>query len=103
MKKLLYLSAFCTIPVILFGIANPIISIFATTKKNFNEGVFWIYILILATCLSIIVLTTIMMVGYASKIDRLEDVEKQALQKNKKLDRLIRRYNQLISEENNQQ
>lgn len=101
MKKWLIASQFAIIPIFLFGIVNPLIGITANPNNEIlNSWRFYIYLGILLISITIVTVTTFGMVSYTSKIDKLDKLEDELNSKKRKLNKLIEKYNDLISNEN---
>lgn len=100
MKKWLTASAICLIGVFFMGICVPVLAWFKVDGgvkiKPGATNVYILYVTILIVCISIILVTTLMMFGHASEIDRLDKRESELDQRSDRLEGLIGHYNKLI-------
>jgi uncharacterized membrane protein len=100
MKKYMTASAICLFPLLVFGVVNPLLTLYTpvgvTTK---NENVILIFLVILGICISVVLTTMLALRGYASRIDSLEREDIIIYKKNRKLDAQIDKYTRLIADE----
>lgn len=102
MKKLLILSAVMLFPFILLSLSLAIIVILKPEFMGSHEvssRVLWLS-LILCVCASVITMTTLNMIRYTSRIDKLDKAEEDVRLEQKRLLTLIKQYNDLISSHN---
>lgn len=95
MKKWIYASGFFCFILILICVVTPISNLpKGYTARQFN--IMLIFSLLICISVTVIMVTLLIISRYASKIDNLEKAEEEAWKKKENLNKLIRKYNQLI-------
>lgn len=97
MKKLILAAAFCTMIMFILGICLPLLFLSVLVKQStINETFFWVSIVVLCICLSVILTTMLLVSKYANDIDDIEGLRKKLFEKDNKLNVLINKYNNLL-------
>lgn len=96
MKTWLKISALCSVGVIFFGIVFPVY--YAQIDGNINSFEIFL-VLLMIVFVSTVFAVTMYMISYADDIDRLDEKEREINRKEEILNLLIKRYNELIIEQ----
>lgn len=101
MKALLIISAILVFPFTLLSIAVGVILLTNPSfmGQNINSLIMLVYLLILLVSSFFIGTTTINMIQYIPKINKLNEAEKGLVKERERLWNIIKKYNDLISKE----
>ena len=103
MKKWLIASSICILPIFFLGVCNPIIALMLRNKQYGLSGIrkelVLAYAGILLISILIVVTTTLGMIRYADRIDKLDEKDKKLDEEWSRIQTIRRNYEKLIADE----